>query len=328
MMYICSVIFLQWQQGAGGICRYQVRVCGYRDDQNNIVIQNNWLFTQHISKDFDPSIFNYPVPIQVQITYAGQSCRERNGCNPRFSLLNYTTNTPQLPSTLGSGFMNRDNYENDSFSNITILPERTSVTYTEIHNFTLEPNELGLYLAVHDYGTCLGISRLRVYRNNCQGFQTGLVVYPDAPAPVSGLENIKVDCVDNNAVFSTSDQVTCDSDGTWGPENPECKCKPGYEDRGTECFRKCPFIIVNSFHHLSVTVSLACPAGEYRSTDDTECRQCPGNTGIDVEAASVCECQFGYFRNDENLVTASGAQTHLTAANEGPGTMCTCKHKM
>ena len=327
MMYICSVIFLQWQQGAGGICRYQVRVCGYRDDQNNIVIQNNWLFTQHISKDFDPSIYNYPVPIRLQITYAGQSCRERNGCNPRFSLLNYTTNTPQLPSTLGSGFMNRDNYENDSFSNITILPERTSVTYTEIHNFTLQPNELGLYLAVHDYGTCLGISRLRVYRNNCQGFQTGLVVYPDAPAPVSGSVNINVACVDN-AVFSGSDQVTCASDGTWGPENPECQCSPGYEDRGTECFGKCPFIIVNSFHHLSAIASLACPDGEYRSADDTTCQQCPGNTEIDVEAASVCECQFGYFRNDENLVTAYGAQSFLTAANEGPGTACTSELKL
>ena len=126
--------------------------------------------------------------------------------------------------------MNRNNYGN----NMTIEPERTSATFTDIYNFTLQPNEMGLYLAAHDYGTCVGISRLRVYRNNCQGLQTGLVVYPDAPAPVSGSANINVACVDN-AVFSGSDQVTCASDGTWGPENPVCQCSPGYEDRETEC---------------------------------------------------------------------------------------------
>ena len=179
---------------------------------------------------------------------------------------------------------------------------------------------MGFYLAVHDNGTCMGISRLRVYRNNCQGFQTGLVVYPDAPAPVSGSANINVACVDN-AVFSGSDQVTCDSDGTWGPENPVCQCSPGYEDRGTDCVGKINLI------HIAI-VCLACPGGEYRSADNTTCQQCPGNTEIDVEAASVCECQSGYFRNYENLVTASGAQSFLNAANEGPGTMCTCKHKM
>ena len=230
-MYIVNCCFhLQWQQGAGGICRYQVRVCGYR--QNGVIVpQNNWLFTQYINKDFDPSTYHYPVPIQVEITYAGQSCRERNGCNPRFSLLTYITNTPQLPSILGNGFMNRNNYGN----NVTIDPEQTSVTYREMHNFTLQANEIGFYLAVHDYGTCLGISRLRVYRNNCRGHQTGLVVYPDAPAPVSGSVNINVTCVNNTVFSSDSDQVTCNSDGTWSPRNPVCQCSPGFEDRGTEC---------------------------------------------------------------------------------------------
>ena len=79
---------------------------------------------------------------------------------------------------------------------------------------------------------------MRVYRNNCQSFQSGLVLYPDAPAPVSGSANINIKCVDN-AVISGSQRVTCHSDGTWGPENPVCECHPGYENKQNECIRTC-----------------------------------------------------------------------------------------
>ena len=128
--------------------------------------------------------------------------------------------------------MNRNNYMN----NVTITPEDTSTPYTEIHNFTLQPSQTGLYVAIQDYGTCLGISRLRVYRNNCKGLQTGLVIYPDAPAPVDDSVNINIACVDNATVVG-SDQVSCHNNGTWGAEDPECQCNLGYESSTieTEC---------------------------------------------------------------------------------------------
>ena len=103
--------------------------------------------------------------------------------------------------------------------------------------FTLQSNVTGFYVAIRDNGTCVGISRERVYRNNCQSFQRGLVLYPDAPAPMNGSENITISCVPN-AVVSGSAQVTCYSNGTWGPENPVCECRLGYKDGGTVCFRK------------------------------------------------------------------------------------------
>ena len=67
----------------------------------------------------------------------------------------------------------------------------------------------------------------------------------------------------------------------------------------------------------------ACPAGEYVLGGDSACQPCPGNTVMDVEAAPVCECMPGYFRNNVNLVTAPGAQRFLAPANEGPETPCT-----
>ena len=67
----------------------------------------------------------------------------------------------------------------------------------------------------------------------------------------------------------------------------------------------------------------ACEAGEYRSSEVTTCQQCPDNTVTDVEAASECQCLTGYFRNNENRVTASGAQSFLTSANEQSTSACT-----
>ena len=83
--------------------------------------------------------------------------------------------------------------------------------------------------------------------------------------------------------------------------------------------------LINVIYLCSFDIHAACPAGEYGLGGDSTCQQCPGNTVMDVEAAPVCECLPGYFRNDVNLVTASGAQTFLNSANEGPGTACTSK---
>ena len=202
-------------------------MCGYRREGTP---QNNWLFTQHIHKDFDPDIYNYSVEIHVEITHSLRSCRDRLGCITILYIHNYITNTMQLPSTEGSGFMNTQHYRN-----IGVLhPPVVSLIFFVTFNFTLQPSQTGFYIAVQDNGTCAGILRMRVYRENCISFQRGLVLYPDAPAPVSDSVNINIQCV-NNAVVSGSARVTCGSDGRWGPQNPVCQCYLGYEDRGTEC---------------------------------------------------------------------------------------------
>ena len=223
------MFLLKWQHGGGGICRFQVRVCGYSVRRG----QDNWLFTQYISQSFDPNNYTYPVEIQVELVYALSSCRPRFGCKPKFELYYYATNTTQLPITTGSGFMNTDNYVRFK----VVKPADTIRTFTKTFTFTLQSNFTGFYFAIRDNGTCVGISRVKVFRNNCQLRESGLVRYPDAPAPVSGSENINIRCVPN-ANVSGSAQVTCHSNGTWGPENPVCQCLVGYEDREIECFSK------------------------------------------------------------------------------------------
>ena len=129
--------------------------------------------------------------------------------------------------------MNRQNYEQFA----VVEPERTPRVYNETFTFTLQSSQTGFYIAIQDTGSCIAVFRLKVYRHNCRHYQSGLVLYPDAPAPASGSANVNIECVDNSVV-SGSARVTCGSDGRWGPENPVCQCHPEYEDRTTECLCK------------------------------------------------------------------------------------------
>ena len=123
---------LQWQQRSGGLCRFQPRVCGWRTPDLIVVAQNNWLFTQHISKDFDPSTYNYDVTIHVMVSFSTPNCRENRGCKPWLNIHHYMTNSVQLPSTEGSGYMNPTNYVRFGEPQTT----NTITTHTFILNFT------------------------------------------------------------------------------------------------------------------------------------------------------------------------------------------------
>ena len=228
-------------------------MCGWRFNGVDAP-QDNWLFTQHIHRNFDAALV-YPVEIQVEISYRFNLCRKFKGCEPYFTLHKYLTNEVQLPSKVGSGFMNRQNY--DIFANITTGANVTT-SVTLMYSFILQPSQTGFYIAIRDNGTCVSVANLHVYRHNCQSQQNGLVLYPDAPAPVSDSVNINIQCMEN-ADISGSAQVTCGSDGRWGPQNPVCQCRLGYEDRGTECvgrLLKCgnlcySIFSVTLFHSLS-----------------------------------------------------------------------------
>ena len=170
--------------------------------------------------------------ITVEVVYALQSCRSRL---MGFGLLNYMTNTQQLPSTTRSGYMNTENYEQFGRAR----PSSTTCSYFETYPFTLDPSDTGFYVAIRDAGTCVGISRLRVYHYICPSRQVGLVLYPEIPAPESGSVNVQFTCVDNSYIpMSESDTITCYHNGTWSTEVPVCECNVGYENTGTNCSGK------------------------------------------------------------------------------------------
>ena len=144
--------------------------------------------------------------------------------------------------------MNRENYQR------FVQPSTSVTTSMNTYSFTLPPSSTGLYIAVQDIGSCLTLSRLRVYRNNCKSREVGLVRYPDAPPPSSSAD-ISVSCVPNSSVRDGSGYVTCGSDGNWGPETPQCECDDGFQEIEGSCNReyiaKRCFSEVSSFQRLS-----------------------------------------------------------------------------
>ena len=170
--------------------------------------------------------------ITVEVIYALQSCSSQLGCDMGFRLLNYKTNTQQGAATTGSGYMNIENY--DQFGRAR--PSSTTQAYFETYSFTLNSSDTGFYVAIQDVGTCVEISRLRVYHYICPSRQEGLVLYPETPTPVSGSVNVQFTCVDNAYILeSENDTITCYNNGTWSTDIPVCECNVGYENMGTKC---------------------------------------------------------------------------------------------
>ena len=124
------------------------------------------------------------------------------------------TNSVQLPSTEGSGYMNRANYVKFGAPKTS----NTITTHTFILNFTLPSSSTGFYIAAQDSGGCITLSRMRVYRGNCRAHQTGLILYQSAPAPVSGSARTDISCVENAEVVGSS-SVMCQSNGTWSSQS-------------------------------------------------------------------------------------------------------------
>ena len=66
-----------------------------------------------------------------------------------------------------------------------------------------------------------------------------------------------------------------------------------------------------------------CPAGQYRSADDTTCQPCPADTVMDLDGVAECKCLDGYFRNNENRFSDSDAERLSDPPNESPSDSCT-----
>ena len=283
-------------------------MCGW-GRQNAVVPQNNWLFTQHISKTFDASTYNYDVAIQVEAIYSLQSCRERQGCKQRFNLLHYMTNSQRLPSTSGSGYMNTRNYVNFA------VPEgEPSANNNNTYTFTLPSSSTGFYLAAQDIGSCIALSTLRVYRNNCRSILM--------PLPQCLAQQISI-----SVVLRMQWSLEAQESHVAVMEHGALKILYVSVDLGIRKDRCSALVCFHPYSHVTnwfkfgcLLFWAACEAGEYRSMGDTTCQSCPDNTVVTEEAAAVCQCLTGYYR-----VTEQGAQRFLTPTNEQPSDPCTSK---
>ena len=222
---------MKWTTSLGGTCRRTVRACRESPPQNN------WLFTQHISKDVAQGIDTYDITIFVRLTWSYSTCDPNAGCDRRMDVYNYITNTPlsRLPTT---GYRDISRY--------TLLESITSTGGDSTLSFTLSSSQDAFYLGFQDLHTCVSLNRVTVFRYRCPPKQVDLVLYPDTQSPTTGDVSISTSCV-ANASPDISPTVRCSSEGVWSG-SPTCSCDCGYKLAETEGVQRC------DGKHILVTV--------------------------------------------------------------------------
>ena len=204
-------------------------MCGYVAESGP---QNNWLFTQYISKALPQTAADtYTVRVYVNITYTFLSCRVRAKCREEFLLQNYITNSEQQSLTCNqtSQFSGSANMPSN------IIRKLSNGETSTARYFDMTADQDGFYFAFQDIGsgnlrgTCVAVSKLIIYRHECPAQAVGLVRYPTAQAPASGTVSVTTQCVPNAQKNGSSLDVMCSAEGYWGSERPGCVCSPGYQ---------------------------------------------------------------------------------------------------
>ena len=218
VLLCCCYHFLltQWQSIPSLICQESVFV-----SEPTQLPQNNWLITQYISTTIPPQSISYSTVIHVNITYQFAETCSPEVCYPGLHLM-----------------MLFSNDSNDTAANTTAnytciadyMPTSTSDLQFSTVTFPVR-NQRGFYLALHDNGTNVTVSRILVYRLKGPAKQVNLTLFPETPAPVSGSITVTGQCVANAKTNTTSGNppsVTLDSKGKWS--NPEmCLCIEGHQ---------------------------------------------------------------------------------------------------
>ena len=232
---------LQFKHNSGGLCQWSVMSCGYRSGW-----QDNWLFTQFISKAAPPNT-THTVRVVVEISYTLSSCRSRYNCHPTFRLYKLDANGP-LP---------REVYTNVSkYVSVRNRNGASTLSQNLVETIDVPANVGGFYLAIRDNRSCIQVSQIKVYRHQCYSKQEGLVVFPDTAAPVENDMTITAGCMPHSTPVSAGNMaMTCDSDGNWRGRG-QCRCDAGYkreagENGGESCVGKSGTTIPTTPYHMT-----------------------------------------------------------------------------
>ena len=209
-----SHLCFQWSQLGGQLCSATVTVCGF--DQGT---QENWLITQHISRELAGGQRLRKVTAQFDITFNG--CDISRQCRQTFDVYKWQTST-----TNEIAARNTNIYEKV----IRVSPQVSGGTESSVVSLDIDLDaESGFYLAVVDLSTCITISRILVFYYVCPAETSQLITRPEVIQAISPDVTINGECVENSSTQSGSRPLlSCDDEGQWKILIP-CHCNPGYE---------------------------------------------------------------------------------------------------
>ena len=178
--------------------------------------QENWLITQHISRELAGGQRLQKVTARFDFQLNG--CDVSRQCRQSFDVYKWQNST-----------INREAARNTSkYARVgRVSPEDTSGTVVSSETLDIGLTaESGFYMAVVDLSICVLIERILVFYYVCPAETSELITRPETISPESPVIG---ECVENSSPQTGSNAVLrCADDGVWEVIIP-CQCDPGYE---------------------------------------------------------------------------------------------------
>ena len=201
-------------------------VCGF-----NVGLQDNWLITQHISRQTDTLL----PQVTVIVEYEFSSCEAASNCARTFSVWRYDTSTIDVSAA-------RDTTKYTQVANIAPEDITGQHRQNETINMDLTGSETGFYLAIRDQDSCLFITRIVVFYYVCPAVTENLIIYPEILTPPISTTSQPISVNGGQCVGKASPTVgdnpivTCSQGGIWRIITG-CTCNSGFSMNadGTAC---------------------------------------------------------------------------------------------
>ncbi|XP_010868768.1 ephrin type-B receptor 4a isoform X1 [Esox lucius] len=223
--------------------------------------------------------------VYVELRFTMIECSSRvvhhRSCKETFNLYFYQADsdeaTPTHPSWMENPYTKVDTVAAD------FLLRKGGERKFNVKTLRLRPlTKKGFYLAFQAQGACMALLSVRVFFKKCPALTSSLSSFPET-VPRTLVQEAQGECVSNATLQgprTRPPKLFCGEDGQWvGQPTTSCGCVAGYEpaDGHTRCS--------------------ACPIGQYRSSQGSECRACPGFSTAVVSGSPVCQCRPGYLRS-------------------------------
>ena len=187
-------------------------MCGFSEGA-----QENWLITQHISRELPGGQRLQKVTARFDFQLNG--CDVSRQCRQSFDVYKWQTSTINREAARNVG-----NYVRVG----RVSPADTSGTVVTSETLDIELTaESGFYMAVVDLSTCILIERILVFYYVCPAESSELITRPETISPVSQVNG--GECVENSSPQTGLNPVLrCADEGVWEVIIP-CQCNAGYE---------------------------------------------------------------------------------------------------
>lgn len=180
-------------------------MCGYATGP-----QNNWMITQHISRQVLVDSVNVTLPvIQLKFYLSIDPCpSSASSCVEALSLYVWETSTQNAMSAADT-----DNYH--FIANLSPETQEQTIHFSSVQHS-------GFYLGIRDNGTCARVHHVLVYYTTCEAATVELVSVNKTVFNSSSA--VQGECVaDSVAIHETGPSLVCSVRGEWSVDRG-CQC--------------------------------------------------------------------------------------------------------